>query len=673
MRLTDSRLRRIASVSLVLMIAGLTTGLLLDLTTRSGTDSLFAVYMSLFPLTGFLVILRRPRERLGWVMFSMGYALVLPLEPYARYALVARQGDAPLGSLALALSGPTWIPLIAVIGFLLLLFPDGRLPSPRWRWLPRTAVVGLSLLGLLILFGPANGADMGFPDVANPLHISWLDPLLGPAITLALAAPLLIFGGAAALVVRLRRTEDAVERHQIRWLASAGVIVAVLYGIAFAGAGTWDSWIQQVAVASFALIPIAIGIAVLRYRLYDIDIVIKKAVVFTVLAVFITVVYVAVVIGVGALVGTSTSPVLSAAAAAVVALVFQPVRVRARRMADRLVYGKRATPYETLARLGDQLAGSYASDDVLPKISRVLVEGMGAIQARVFLDVGDAVREVARWPLEHPDTEGEQTTVEVLHHGEALGSLTVIMPANDPLDPARRQLLDDFAAQAGMVLRNVRLTEDLRARLDDLAAAQRRLVTAQDEERRRLERNLHDGAQQQLVALGLKARLAKQAVAGNTTQAAELLSQIESEAGAALEDLRDLARGIYPPVLADRGLLVALETHARRFDIAVHMDGDGIGRLPQEVEAAIYFSVLEALQNVSKYAEASSVSISFEQQNGEVAFTVSDDGRGFDPTQTGYGTGLQGVADRLGALGGTVAVVSAPGSGTTISGTVPVG
>jgi signal transduction histidine kinase len=217
----------------------------------------------------------------------------------------------------------------------------------------------------------------------------------------------------------------------------------------------------------------------------------------------------------------------------------------------------------------------------------------------------------------------------------------------------------------------VRLTEQLRARLTELQAAQKRLVAAQDEERRRLERNIHDGAQQQLVALAVKARLARTLTERDPARAVEMLSQIEDETQAALQDLRDLARGIYPPLLADKGLVAALEGQARKSPVPVDVRAVDLGRFPQEIEAAIYFSTLEALQNVAKYAGATRVTLALAQRNGSLTFTVTDDGRGFDPTSTGYGTGLQGIADRLGALDGSLEVTSAPGAGTCVTGTVP--
>jgi signal transduction histidine kinase len=418
-------------------------------------------------------------------------------------------------------------------------------------------------------------------------------------------------------------------------------------------------------LTAYAAVPLGIGFAILKYRLFDIDVVIRKALIVGVLAVFFTAVYAAVVGGVGAGVGSRSTPALSFVAAALVAIGVQPVLARARRFADRVVYGERATPYEVLADFGKQLAGTYAADDVLPRIARILHDGVGASRARVLLRVGDAFREVAAWPSDADPDGTDDLSVEVSDRGDVLGALAVTMPANDPVDEGKTKLVADLAAQAGLVLRNVRLLEELKA-------SQRRIVSAQDHERRRLERDIHDGAQQQLVALAVKARLARSLVDRDGAKAREMLDQIGVETRDALENLRDLARGIYPPLLADKGLVAALEAQARKAMLPVTIAPDGVGRYAQEVEAAVYFSILEALQNVAKYANAPNVSIALEHDDGRLTFEVRDDGRGFDAEARAYGTGLQGIADRLTALDGSLEIRSAVGRGTTVIGSVPV-
>src|SRR5215472_6939402 len=237
------------------------------------------------------------------------------------------------------------------------------------------------------------------------------------------------------------------------------------------------------------------------------------------------------------------------------------------------------------------------------------------------------------------------------------------MRKGEPLRPAGQQLVADIASQASLVLANAGLIEDLRG-------SRQRLVTAQDEARRRLERNIHDGAQQDLVALAIKLRLAATAV--DEGPARQMLGELQADASAALENLRDLARGIYPPLLADLGLAAALNAQASKAPMPVAVETDGIGRFGQDAEAAVYFCCLEALQNIGKYAKASSARIRLRAQNGTLRFTVSDDGAGYDACQTPLGSGQRNMADRLAALGGRLEVVSSPSLGTTITGYLPV-
>jgi signal transduction histidine kinase len=262
--------------------------------------------------------------------------------------------------------------------------------------------------------------------------------------------------------------------------------------------------------------------------------------------------------------------------------------------------------------------------------------------------------------------------VEVRQQNELLGALSVTKRAREALTPIEEKLLSDLAHQAGLVLRNVRLTADLQARLEDLRASRQRLVAAQDDERRRLERNLHDGAQQHLVAIKVKLGLVEILRTRDPEKARATIVDLKHDADEALETLRDLARGIYPPLLADKGLAAALRSHAGKATLPVHVDADGVGRYPQETEAALYFCTLEALQNVQKYAAASAVQVRVREGGGEVRVEVIDDGRGFDVGTVQRGAGLTNMEDRLDALGGNLQIDSTLGGGTTLHATVPL-
>jgi signal transduction histidine kinase len=235
------------------------------------------------------------------------------------------------------------------------------------------------------------------------------------------------------------------------------------------------------------------------------------------------------------------------------------------------------------------------------------------------------------------------------------------------------KLVGDLAGQAGLMLRNVGLTADLQARLEELRASRQRLVAAQDAERRRIERDLHDGAQQHLVALKVKLGILQALARKDPERAAALASQVGDDADEALRTLRDLARGIYPPLLADQGLLAALRSQASKAPLPVEVHADGVARYPQETEAAVYFCCLEALQNVAKYAQASRASVRLSATDGSLDFAVQDDGAGFDSAATPSGSGLTNMIDRIDALGGSLEVTSVPGEGTRIKGSLPIG
>jgi signal transduction histidine kinase len=573
-----------------------------------------------------------------------------------------------------------------VFTYLLLLFPDGRLPSRRWKpvpWLAAAALV-ITVIPVAITGWPIRGpilANIGeeAPAGASAAFKAAYDiQVLGIILTFVLGV-----ASAASLVIRLRRASGD-ERAQLKWFAyaSAFLVAAIIANSPLVGVG--GNVLPGIALM---MVPAAIGIAMFRYRLYDIDVVINKTIVVAVLAAFVTAVYLAVVVGISRLINTAGEPnvLLSVVATAIVALAFQPLRERARRLADRVVYGKRATPYEVLSEFSERMAGSYSTEDVLPRMARILGEGTGATRTEVWLRVGTQLQLAASWPEgaepakaplpasedELPEFPEADRAVPVRHQSELLGALTLTKPPSEPVTPAEEKLLFDLASQAGLMLRNVRLTAELQARLVDLRASRQRLVAAQDQERRRLERDLHDGAQQQLVALAVKQRLVEGLVRKDPEMAAQMLGDLQADTTEALENLRDLARGIYPPLLADKGLPAALEGHARKVHLPVTVETDGLGRYPQEVEAAVYFCCLEALQNIAKYADASHVSVNLSTEAGQLNFEVIDDGKGFDPESKPQGSGLQGMADRLEALGGMLEVHSEPGTGTTVVGHVP--
>jgi signal transduction histidine kinase len=676
----------------------------LALTVRNASFSADPVFVTLaiamilgYDTVGALVASRNPRKPIGWLMMvvPLGFVLGGFSSEYAKYAYLTSPGALPFRLAAGWLGNWATIVSVVPIPIVLTLFPDGRVPSRTWRFLPAATVA----CGVVAVTGEI--LNPGILDIAegvvveNPTAVPSLEGLAHACLWIGgLGLLAMAVASVMALALRFRRSRDE-ERQQIRWLASVAalaggaMVLTIVSGLGLKAGETRTlndlSFFLFLALVGIG-VPIAIGVAVLRYRLWDLDIVVKKTVIFVaVVVLLLAVAAVALLIlgGIGVGLGVSLAEAEGATVApiavgvgALLGLMAAPTYRLARRIGDRIVYGGRASSYEVLTGFGQRLADAYASEDVLVRLANLLRGSTGASEAVVWLVLGDRLTPAATSPADAPRRQptpidqgpdalpSTDDVFEVRHQGELLGALGVTMPANDRLDGGRRRLVRDLAAQAGLVLRNARLVEELRA-------SRRRLVTAQDAERRRLERDIHDGAQQQLVALAVKLRLADQLVARDPEKAREILGQLQAETNETLGDLRDLARGIYPPLLADEGLAAALQAQARKSPVPIDVVPDGIGRYPQEVESAVYFCVLEALGNVAKHARASQVTVRLEQADGTLTFEVRDDGRGFDPAVARGGTGLRGMTDRLDALGGTIEIEAAPGSGTTVRGSLP--
>jgi signal transduction histidine kinase len=635
--------------------------------------------------TGALITSRQPSNRAGWIFTSIG--LFFFLEGLS-LTLVVRGAKTDPGSVPLL---GLWAGIaeyalfaFALVPLLFLLYPDGRPPAPGWRWAQRALFVGVGIAfaGSALNPGPLNNlVDSGIVYL-NPLGVA---ALAGTADAITALGTLIALGASLSTVVAVRgrfKRSTGEERQQMRWLVFVATLIGAVFLFGMVAGLIIESFVQELEqtrilgidpldtvflVFAFLLVagvPAAYLIAIFKHGLWDLDVVIKKALVAFVLTLLLVTVGLLVIGLLGQWAfweGTSrTAAIILGVLAGV--LVWPLVRL-SRRIARRVVFGRRAAPYEVLTEFSEHVGETYSTEDVLPRMAEILATGTGARAARVLLRIGSELREAARWPQLQTEIR-EEHVVPVVDRGEELGALAVSMPPSDPMNPSKEGLIRDLAAQAGLVLRNVKLIEELRA-------SRQRLVAAQDEERRKIERNLHDGAQQQLVALTVQLKLARGLVERDPAKVSAMLDSIQGSATDALDDLRDLARGIYPPLLADQGLPAALEAQARKAAVPTTVRAEAIGRYAQDVEAAVYFCALEALNNVAKYAEATRATVTLSQQNGRLTFSVDDDGRGFDPNATGRGTGLQGMADRLAAIGGELAIETSPGVGTTVLGRIP--
>jgi signal transduction histidine kinase len=294
------------------------------------------------------------------------------------------------------------------------------------------------------------------------------------------------------------------------------------------------------------------------------------------LAAFITALYISLVAGAGALVGTREEPnvaALSLLATAIIAVAFQPVRERLQRLANRLVFGQRATPYEVLAQFSRRTAAALSIDDVLPRMAEAASYGVGAARSRVRVYIPGGPDNAIAWPADALNLTFD-TVVPVQNQGQLVGEIAVAKPGGESLSATELALLTDLAAQAGPALGNVRLAQQLRTQADELRASRQRIVSAQDAERRRIERDLHDGAQQHLVAMAINLRMLEETLRSEPLQAEALLAEVRAEVGEALQTLRDLAHGIYPPALAEHGVVAAVEAHVTRLRPVPELSSD---------------------------------------------------------------------------------------------------
>lgn len=632
-----------------------------------------------FSGVGALVAMKRRDHPIGWLLLGAG--ILWQLEHVAgdlRVLLAVERPDLPGAAASAWAFDVLWIAPVCLVPLIVLLFPTGRLPAPRWR--PVLAALGVASGALFVAVGLRPGPFTNTPGTNNPLGITGLEGVIEPleAIGNLLVAASFI-AALASLAVR-RQSGDVETRQQLKWIivAMVGIVLAYMAAGVLEASGTDAGTLGIVRTVPLVLLPSACGIAIISHQLFDIDLVISKLFVYSGLTAGIIAVYVTVVVGVGTLLGASDEPNLGLAVVAMagVALAFEPARRFMQRIADRAVYGRRATPYDALASMTRTVSGDHDPDDVLQRMAMAIAEATGG-RAEVWLADADGLRRSASWPglTDDPGSEPLPLGAPILIHGAdatfpvrrgttVLGALTVTKPRGEMVTRAEQRLLADLADSAAFVLDNARLVEDLRS-------SRQRLVAAQDSERRRVERNLHDGAQQRLLELALTLRRAERQVAINGSgDAKESLRDANAQLAGALSELRDLARGIHPAILTEQGLAAALGSMAARLPMRAHLELAVDRRLSSAVESTAYFVVSEAIANVVKHAGDASLRITACHGERGLRVEVADDGAGgADAT----GAGLQGLSDRVAALGGRFEIDSPPGGGTRVVAVLPCG
>ena len=612
---------------------------------------------------GAIVASRRPGNPVGWLLCLSGVAISLNnfSAQYAIYALLAQPNSLPAGE-ALAWIASWLLPIYGGLQlFYILLFPTGRLPSRSWRWLAWLTVAFMSMGVILSAFSSeAYFGSLG--PIRNPLGIEGFTNLY--EALLYTMAPFLYAAAALSVFMRLRRAVG-VEHQQLKWFAYGAAIFAT--GIVFILiplATETPAWFEWGGHAFFAaagtLIPISIGIAILRYRLYDIDLLINRTLVYGALTLSVAGVYVFAVGYLGALFRTGDNFVVSLLATGLVAVLFAPLRDRLQRAVNRLMYGERDDPYAVVSRLGERLETTLAPNAVLSTIVQTIKESLKLPHAAITLmenhasKVATSVGEPVEKPLRLP----------LIYQGEPVGELLLSPRApNETFGPADRRLLEGLARQAGVAAYAVRVTTDLQR-------SRERLVAAREEERRRLRRDLHDGLGAQLAGLYVQAGALRHLLRRDPDGADELMVELRDELRGTIADIRRLVYDLRPPALDDLGLVAALHQLAERYGseggqlrVRVEVPED-LPHLPAAVEVAVYRVTQEALTNVVRHAQAKTCVVQLAVDE-DVALDVVDDGVGI-PTEHAAGVGLYSMRERAAELGGSCIVESIPEGGTRV-------
>jgi two-component system, NarL family, sensor kinase len=624
------------------------------------------------------ILRRQPDHACGWLLVATGVVTGLHVGVIAvadaglvaagheAAALLIVPAELPLAtSIPLWVSAWLWIPGGVLLCLLVLLLPDGRLPSPRWRWVPVTGVVGTIVFAsaYVIEAWPGSRLELDLGNTMGQLPVTRVAIQVGSLLTVVTAVAAI-----AALVTRWR-TDDPTQRRQVRLVGVAGALTLVV----FFGTFPWqDVWVPLSLLVTWGFTG-AYLVAITRYRLHDLDLVLSRTVVGTVLAALVTGLYLLIVVGIGALLGRQSQGTwLPLVAVGVTAILFDPARRRVQRGVDRLLYGREGDPTQVLSALAARLREAVSADEVLDRAVMLLATSTGASRAEIAVAV-DGREQLVAGGSSQIEPAAPVLVAPVIHRGDRLGEVRLFARAATDLVPHADELLRDVAGTLGVVLANVQLTAELEAQVVELRRSRTRLANAHDAARRELERDLHDGAQARLIALRIHLGLAGAMAEIDASPAlCEVLASLEDEVDEVVRSLRRLARGLHPPVLQSEGVAAALRSSVQGLPVPVTVTERRFGRYGADLEAAIFFACLETVQNAMKHAGGVDIEVTLVDHGEELRFVVQDAGAGFDPTTTGDGSGLGHVADRIAAAGGHVTIDTAPGQGCRVEGRVPL-
>ena len=657
------------------------------------------VYWLLIGPMSFLVLgvagfLRQPENRMVWWLVGLGVAVgcdtalgdvFLPMAENHWGVTASATAAIALLEHWLAVAGP-----VAGVG-LFGLFPSGRPERAYERVVIWTVALAGFLLPLLEAVSGANIAPAGGPPDSVPpvlyraLWVPALAPLGGPAEAVYRTFPAWTLIGVVLLALRYRRT-DGAQRRKMRWLFlglavsfSLWVPAALLWQLADPDDATAAAASNVLSYLGLATTLGSLLVALFYTGVFGIDEPVRRVFVHRVLRATIAVVLAVLAILVGLLTSQVAPTAVAVAVAVAAGAAGQAVRRRLEHAADRWVLGARLAGYASLSRFGESLTRMPGSDGLLRDLAGEVRRGLALTWSRVTLKVaGGPPRVVA-----DGTPSGEPAAaVPIEFHGVILGRIECGPRSDGPLLAEDRRLLAYFAAQAAVGVHNLHLAaelsrhvEEVRDQAAELAASRDRVVAGQDAERRRIQRVLHDGVQQEIVALSARAGLVRQQLLRADPAAAEGLAEMQRDLATMLHDVREIAYAIHPPVLSDRGLLEAIEAQSSRLAVPMAVRADprlrGV-RFGEQIEATAWYVLAEALSNVVKHASASEVEVSLSQEDGRLGLVIRDDGRGFDPSRP-RGLGLTGLSDRLDTVGGSLTITSGAGLGASVCAHIPVG
>lgn len=652
---------------------------------RQEPSAAIAAFLPLcFYLAGALAVWKRPEHRAARRLLAVGALHLIAIAASASTPILPSDTE-----VLWLLNLTSWIcftlGFAAIIG-LYAVFPDGVYHRRYERVIVRLftlAAIGLPIVSFVADPAPSTvfGTDVSVQETVVPFTVPALRPLAN-LVPIVFVAPVI---GVILLILRYRRAPE-VQRAQMRWPLTSAVVLGIALAatpiVARSLGETFQAITFMVAAGS---LPATLVIGMLRHRLFDIDVIIRKSLVYGVLWLAIAAVYAVLAALPGVVVGQRFSLGLAVVVTIAAAMLFQPARRRLERLADRLVFGDRLGGYELVRQFGAVLEHAFDLEELVPQTAATVHRGLAANWVRVSLHdlgvEGPHVRSAVTDGIDGDDPGQAHLTVPLVHAGERVGVVECGPKREGDYTEIDRNLLATLARQATLAIRNARLATsladrvaDLDAQARELAASRTRIVQAAEAERRRIERDIHDGVQQQIVALMAALALARTQLGIDPAQADATLSSLEDLVRQTHVDVRELARGIHPAVLSDRGLEEAVEARLARLPIGVTIESDPSIRdvcLAQEVEGAAYFFISEGLTNVMKHATTDEATVRLHTSEGQLHVEVADEGRGYEPGAAAP-SGLSGLKDRLEALGGSLEVVTRPGEGTRLIGHLPV-